>query len=260
MNFLEEDFLVCLTDKDIVYTLALTGSSARGESRKNTSRHDYTSDIDVLCFIDPKDIAQTMRCKNAYEEYSPLILMSSEALKHPSNAILSMDLEWFGGNGLLLQKPDFSGHRADEFLAYQIQPLAYYNAQLTNSTSRIARRLYSKICITCLKLFYLSEYPERRSFVFEHELIPHHFAEVSTVLVEHIVNRDLPDEQLQSVAQHLKTLITQRRLVTESASFLESTALFFSSDNQHADKIIEAVFLENNKLSKAESLFQGSIE
>ncbi|PKH22862.1 nucleotidyltransferase domain-containing protein [Pseudomonas fluorescens] len=255
MNFIEEDFLSRLTDKDIVYTLALTGSTARGEARKNTSRHDYTSDIDVLCLIDPKDIPQTLCCKNAYEKCSSLILMSSEALKHPSNAILSMELDWFGDNGLLLQKPDFSGHRADEFLAYQTQPLAYYNAQLTNSTAHVARRLYSKICITCLKLLYLSEYPERRRFVFEHELIPHRFPEVSTALVEHIVNRDLPDDQLESVAQHLKNLITQHRLITESATFLDSTALYFSSEDQQADKIIQAVFLENNKLSKPESLF-----
>ena len=256
MDYLEETgFLALLSDMGIAYTLALTGSTARGEMRKNTSRYDYTSDIDVLCLIDPKDIQQTLHCKQSYKQCSSLILMSSEALKYPSNAILSMAPDWLGGNGLLLLKPNFTGYCKAEFLAYQAQPLAYYNAQLKNSTVQPVRRLYSKICITCLKLLYLSEYSERRSFVFEHELKLHRFPEASGALVEQIVNRELPDDQLQSVAQHLETLIAQCAIITESAICLDSTALYFSSKNHHTDKIIEAVFLENNKLSKAESLF-----
>ncbi|KAB0567609.1 hypothetical protein C9383_19470 [Pseudomonas palleroniana] len=251
----ETDFLATLTSMGIAYTLAVTGSTARGEVRKNTSRYDYVSDIDVLCLVAPKDIQQTLLCKCLCEQGSSLILMSSEALKSPSNAVLCMEPDWLGKNGLFLSRPDFAGFRTAEFLAYQTQPLAYYKAQLNNSKTQIERRLYSKICITCLKLLYLSENLEKRSFVFEHELKLYNFPKVNATLVKNIINRELPDDLLQSAAQHLENLVSQCSLITESAVSLDSTALYFSDKNQNADKIIEAVFVENNKLSRAESLF-----
>jgi predicted nucleotidyltransferase len=250
-----QDFVECLTSYQISYTLALTGSLARGEARNNLGRHDYKSDIDILCIIAPKDIAKTIFLKKKFFRPIPLILMNSEALDHPSNAVLSIAFDSLINNGLNLSKPVFTDKSALEFFAYQLQPLAYYRSRLYNSTSQEKRRLYSKIATTCLKLLYLIDQPDHRSFVYEYELNSHHFVNVDEILVRDIVNRALPDEQLRLTTEWLEARVAECSLISKSSDFLASTNLYLLDRYIYSKEIIEAVFLENNRLSRSDSLF-----
>lgn len=250
-----QDFVEFLTGSKIPYTLALTGSTARGELRNNSGQNDYKSDTDVLCIIAPEDIAATLSCKEKCIRPTPLILMNSKALNYPSNAVLSIAFDSLINNALNLSKPVFTDASTAEFIAYQLQPLAYYTSQLHNSTPQAKRRLYSKIAITCLKLLYLVDHSGRRSFVYEYELNSHQFVNVDEMLIRDIVNRELPDDQLRLAAESLEALVIQCPLITETAGFLASTTLYFSDKNIYSKEIIEAVFLENNRLTRSDALF-----
>ena len=101
-------FIKSLSAAGLRFTLALTGSAARGELRNNSGLCDYTSDTDILCIIDPKDINEVLSHKKQNFHTIPLILMSSEALNHPSNAVLSINFDSLIENQLKLSKPNLS--------------------------------------------------------------------------------------------------------------------------------------------------------
>lgn len=185
---------------------------------------------------------------------SPLILMSSKALNHPSNAVLSLTIHSLN-NELNLSKPIFTNASATEFLAYQLQPLAYYASQLHNSAPQDKRRLYSKIAITCLKLMYLANHADKRTFIYEHELKSHPFTDIDATLVRDILDRALPDDKLLLAVTSLESLVMQYPLIAEIASFLASTNLYFSDKNTYPIEIIDAVFLENNRMKRSDALF-----
>ncbi|MGE7958415.1 hypothetical protein ACQKQA_17835 [Pseudomonas sp. NPDC089530] len=250
-----EGFITCLTNANIPHTLALTGSTARGELRKNSGRYDYDSDTDILCIIEPDSIAETLSCKREYAHSIPLILMSASALNHPSNAVLSIAFDSLINNDLNLSKPDFTNTRAAEFIAYQFQPLAYYASQLKHSTPDARRRLYSKIAITCLKLLYLAHHPGRRSFIYERELKLQNFTSIDEMLVQNILNRDLPDAELRDTAERLERQVAQCASIIAAADFLESTRLYVLDKDKYSKEIIDSIFLENNKLKKSDTLF-----
>jgi hypothetical protein len=181
--------------------------------------------------------------------------MSSEALDHPSNAVLSIAFDSLIHNGLKLSKPVFTDTSAAEFIAYQLQPLAYYTSQLRSSTPQEKRRLYCKIAITCLKLLYLIDHADRRSFVYEDELNSHHFIGIDEILIRAILSRSMPDDQLRLAAKYLKTLVEKCQFISETADFLPSTNLYCLDRYIYSEEIIEAVFLENNRLSRSDALF-----
>ncbi|MDO7928326.1 hypothetical protein Q6A51_16170 [Pseudomonas sp. KFB-139] len=250
-----KSFVDSLKESRIPYTLALTGSTARGELRSNSSPYDYNSDTDILCILAPSDIAAALSCKEKCSESTSLILMSSEALNHPSNAVLSIAFDSLIINDLHLSQPLFDDVNAAEFIAYQLQPLAYYTSNLRHSTPALKRRLYSKVAITCLKLLYLADHSDKRSFIYESEVKQHNFTNVDEVLVHSIINRELPDEPLQRAAEHLEKLVIQCPLIVKAASVLTSTKLYLSDKETCSAHIIEAVFLENNKLKRSDALF-----
>ncbi|BBN57397.1 hypothetical protein TRE132_55220 [Pseudomonas chlororaphis subsp. aurantiaca] len=253
-----EGFIKCLVDSNIPHTLALTGSTARGELRSNSGQYDYESDLDILCIVEADSIAATLSCKKSYSCPIPLILMSSTALNYPSNAVLSIAFDSLISNDLGLSKPVFTDTNVAEFISYQAQPLAYYASQLAGSTLSTKRRLYSKISITCLKLLYLTDRLDRRSFIYEHELKSHHFVNVDEALVLGILNRELPDEQLRAAAEYLEMLVIACPSIMELVDSLESTRFHFLDKSRYSRKIIEAVFLENNRLKRTDALFIGA--
>ncbi|WPO46644.1 hypothetical protein [Pseudomonas sp. S1Bt23] len=250
-----EGFITCLTNARIPYTLALTGSTARGELRNNSGRYDYDSDTDILCIIEPDSISATLSCKKNYTHSIPLILMSACALSHPSNAVLSIAFDSLITNDLSLSKPDFTNTSTAEFIAYQLQPLAYYTSQLKYSKPETQRRLYSKIAITCLKLLYLTQHPNKRSFIYEQELKLQGLTNIDEMLVQKILNRDLPDTELRDATERLEHQVTQFASIIAAADFLESTRLYILDKDNYSKRIIESIFLENNKLKRSDTLF-----
>lgn len=250
-----QEFVDLLEASRIACTLALTGSTARGELRKNSGNYDYASDTDILCIIAPDDIAAALSCKEKCSDSTPLILMSSDALKMPSNAVLSIAFDSLLSNGLDLTKPVFSQASMESFLSYQLQPLAYYTAQLHDAQPQAKRRLYSKIAITCLKLLYLMNHPDRRKFIYEYELRSHPFMSIDGVLLHSLLDRELPDAPLKRVAESLETQIRQCPPIAEAAEFLTSTKLYWAGNGNDSEKIVESVFVENNKLKRSDALF-----
>ncbi|MDR9862711.1 MULTISPECIES: hypothetical protein [Pseudomonas] len=250
------DFIKSLSDNDIPCTLALTGSTARGESRTNSAAYDYESDTDILCIVSPPDIEAVLFHKNRQSAAAPLILMSSEALAYPSNAVLSVNFDSLIKDELNLSKPDFTNADTAQFFSYQAQPLAYYSAQLPLATLEVQRRLYSKIAICSLKLLYLANEPDRRSFIYEQELIQLNSPAIENQLIQDIVNREIPDVQLRRTAEHLQNQIAKCPIIMEMSGQLESTRLHFLEKFKYSREIIESVFLENNRLKKADTLFQ----
>ena len=247
-------FTHALMNANIPFTLALTGSSARGECRNNTGSYDYTSDTDLLCIIHSRDILRVQQCKSEVSTFVPLILMSSEALKYPSNAVLSIAFDSLSRQGIELVRPSFAHVEMREFIAYQMQPLAYYASRLNHSSLLEKRRLYSKIAITCLKLLYLVEHTGLRSFIFESTLSSLSFKGIDVQDVRSLINRDLPDQALQRAASRLQETIKCSDILVESADVLISTKLYFNDVNADSSRIREAVFLENNRLTLSESL------
>lgn len=248
-------FTQSLVNANIPFTLALTGSSARAESRSNVGRYDYISDTDELCIVNSRDISSVLRCKDGVSACVPLILMSSEALKYPSNAVLSIAFDSLSRNDLALVRPSFAHVGTREFIAYQMQPLAYYASRLSCSSFLERRRLYSKISITCLKLLYLVENVGQRDFVFESTLSSLSFKGIEDKIVRALMTRDLSDQGLQQAANLLQAAIKRSGILTESANALRSTTLYLEDVNTYSSHIIEAVFLENNRLTMPESLF-----
>lgn len=248
-------FTQSLVHANIPFTLALTGSSARGEFRNNSGNYDYTSDTDELCIVDSRDISRVLLCKDGVCACVPLILMSSEALKYPSNAVLSIEFNSLCRNDLELVRPSFAHVETREFIAYQMQPLAYYASRLGGSSFLERRRLYSKISITCLKLLYLVENVGQRDFVFESTLSSVSFKGIEDKVVRALITRDLSDQDLQQTANILQAAIKRSGILIESANVLRSTTLYLEDVNIYASHIREAVFLENNRLTMPESLF-----
>ncbi|MCV4342573.1 hypothetical protein [Pseudomonas capsici] len=255
-----KEFIDSLKTSSLPYTLALTGSTARGELRSNSSPYDYNSDTDILCIIAPRNIAEALSYKEKCSESTPLILMSSEALHYPSNAVMSIAFDSLITNDLDLKRPIFTDVQAVEFIAYQLQPLAYYTACLQQSIPSLKRRLYSKIATTCLKLLYLIDHSDKRNFIYERELKQNHFANIDEGLVHNILNRELPDFELQHHAEHLTAQVIHNPLIAQAAGFLTSTRLYLTGKDTYSAQIIEAVFLENNRLKRSDALFiKGSL-
>lgn len=248
-------YLQRLADARIPYVVALTGSAARGEFRNNTGNFDYTSDTDVLCIIDSNDTAKALSCKAGITQHVPLILMSSEAMKYPSNAVLSIAFDSLINNTLGLTKPSFSEVSTGAFIAYQMQPLAYYASLLRTSPIEVKRRLYSKIAVTCLKLFFLTRNTHKRSFIFESDLLAQPMGGKEAVMVRNIINRALSDEVLQRTAEQLQAKILCCERLVESANCLVSTKLYLCGKTKFEAEIREAVFLENNRLLRSEAIF-----
>lgn len=247
-------FAQSLISANIPFALALTGSSARGEFRNNTRRYDYFSDTDVLCIVDSRDISRVLLCKANLSTVVPLILMNADALKYPSNAVLSIAFDSVFSNGLELVRPSFHHVDPREFIAYQLQPLAYYYSQLRGSSFMGKRRLYSKIAITCLKLLYLVENRGHRDFIFESMLSSLSFKGIEDKIVRALISRDLSDQALQRAANTLQATIKRTEILIESADVLASTTLYLNDVSANASHIREAVFLENNKLTLSQSL------
>ncbi|MGU9853434.1 hypothetical protein ACU680_21895 [Pseudomonas koreensis] len=250
-----EGFLRSLTDSGVGFTLAPTGSTARREMRNNSGSCDYTSDTDILCIINAEDIDKTLTQKRKSFQKLSLILMSTDALSYPSNAVLSIDFDALIENQLKLSKPNFASSSTAGFISYQAQPLAYYSAQLNHSAPEAQRRLLSKISISCLKLLYLADHVDRRSFVYERELLAYNNTRISNRLICKILNRETPDAELTSIAEILQHHVSECQVLTQFTRNLTSTSLYFLDKQKYSQEIIEAVFLENNRMSRADALF-----
>jgi hypothetical protein len=102
---------------------------------------------------------------------------------------------------------------------------------------------------------YLADHPDRRSFIYEDELYSHHFLNINGTLIRDTVDRTLPDDHLRLAAKFLEALALQCPLIAESIDFLISTNLYSLDQYIYAKEIIDAVFLENNRITRSDALF-----
>ena len=252
------EFADLLVDFDVPFTIALTGSVARGEDRRGLGKWDYQSDVDLLCIVRGEYFEVLMEAKAQSKRTCPLILMTYESLVRPSNAVLSISKEIVFGNDDFFCLPHHISVSAEEYMSYQAQPLAYYAAKLRMSDEKLYRRLYAKIAITCIKLIYLSGDLKRKSFVYESELAAHCFSGVDRELVRKIVNRNIEDTSWEGVSKYVQGLVFENQVITDLASNLESTEVFFSTRGHDTDSVVESVFRENNGMSRSDALFGAS--
>lgn len=252
---MSDTFISAMRNRKISHSIAITGSYSRNELRTNSSQYDYNSDIDILCIVLHKDIRLVQQIKEEYHGKVELILMDSNCINTPSNAILSLTERSFIYNGLNLVLPDFSYIEFNIFFEFQIQPLAYYKSKLETAKKSERRRLLYKVAISCLRIIYSSENSEHRTFIYEKNIKSWAFKKINSALAADVLERNIPDQDLMDSCHKLEEIALSTAINILSSPILRSVQIYLSRPPMIGSDLIEQVFIENNNLSRSEALF-----